>query len=187
VDYGDKCRRETCPEAKAFSALRPPERRFWQGLAQGMDSFTYSSRRENPLFHLLGWGPSVLGLIASARVEKSPSRDTFLQDYPFFSTSLSPKACAYLLKGVLDPDRPEVLADPLFRAGFERLHGDVCGSLATEAPGEAGETPVHRLGLDPDFANFLRLSLGVRRMESEEALRLKERVDGAIDAFRRGV
>jgi hypothetical protein len=187
VDYGDKCRRETCPEAKAFSALRPPERHFWLGLAEGMDGFAYSSRRENPLFHLLGWGPWVLGLIASGRAERTPGRETFLQEYPFFATPLSPKACAYLLKGVLNRARLEVLEDPLFRIGFERLHGDVCGALASEAPGEAGETPVHLLGLDPDFARFLRLSLGVKRMGLQDALRLKERVDTLLDTFRKRV
>lgn len=185
VDYGDKCRRETCPEAKAFSALGPEERRFWLGLAAGMDSFTYSSPGENPLFHLLGWGPSVLGFIASGRAGRPSRRETFFQEYPFFATSLSPKACAYLLQGVLDRARPRVLGDPLFRAGFERLHEDVCGSLALEAPGEAAETPVHLLGLDPDFANFLRLSLGVKRMGLQEALRLKAGIDGILDTFRK--
>lgn len=187
VDYGNKCSRETCPEARVFSCLQPEERRFWQCLSEGMDAFSYSSRKDNPLFHLLGWGPSVLGLIASTRGKRPPKWESFLQDYPFFATPLPPKACAYLLNGLLDRDRLQVLEDPLFRADFERLHGQISKSLAVEAMGEAGDPPVHLLGLDPDFADFLRLSLGIKKILPHEALRLKGRVDGILDMFRRRV
>jgi hypothetical protein len=187
VDYGDKCSRETCPEAKVFSSLRPEERRFWLCLTQGLDGFSYSSRKDNPLFHLLGWGPSVLGLIASVRAERPPRRESFFQDYPFFATPLPPKACAYLLRRLLDRERLRVLEDPQFRTEFERLHEEISGSPAVEARGEPGDPPVQRLGMDPDFAGFVRLSLGVKKMSPREALRLKGWVDRALDRFRRSI
>lgn len=187
VDYGDKCSRETCPEAKVFSRLKPEGRRFWLCLAEGQDAFSYSSRKENPLFHLLGWGPAVLGLIASVRTGRPPGRESFLRDYPFFTTPLAPKACAYLLKGLLDRDRLQVLENPQFRTDFEGFHRQVSESLAVEAGGEAADPPVHRQGLDPDFVQFLRLSLGMKRLSHHNALRLKERVDEALDDFRRSM
>ncbi|MEW6669388.1 MAG: hypothetical protein AB1512_29605 [Thermodesulfobacteriota bacterium] len=185
VDYGDKCSRETCPEAKAFSCLNPEERRFWLGLTQGLDGFSYSSRKDNPLFHLLGWGSYVLGLIASLRAERPPRRESFFQDYPFFATPLPPKACTYLLRSLLDRDRLRLLEDPLFRIEFERLHEKISGVQAVEVRCHAGDPPVHLLGLDPDFAAFVRLALGVRRMPLQGVLRLKDRVDAVLDDFRR--
>jgi hypothetical protein len=187
VDYGDKCSRETCPEAKAFSCLGPWERRFWLALAEGLDCFSYSSRRENPLFHLLGWGSSLLGLIASERCGRPPRRESFFRDYPFFATPLSPKSCAYLLKGLLDRTRLRALESPRFRADFERLHRQICESLGHQTMGEPGDPPVHRQGLDPDFAKFLSLSLGVKRTPPHEAIRLKARVDEALERFRRNM
>ncbi|MBN2124953.1 MAG: hypothetical protein JW821_11710 [Deltaproteobacteria bacterium] len=187
VDYGGKCRRETCPEAKVFSLLQPEQRRFWLGLTKGLDAFSYSSTSENFLFRLLGWGSSVLGLIASVKAERPPRRESFFQDYPFFSTPLEPKACAYLLKGLLDRDRVRALEDPCFRTDFERLHRQISESPAAKAGGETGDPPVHLQGLDPEFAKFLSLSLGVKRASPQDALRLKERVDEALEEFQRSM
>jgi len=48
INYGDKCRRELCPEAGVFSELSAETQRFWLGLADDLESFSYSSRRMNP-------------------------------------------------------------------------------------------------------------------------------------------
>ena len=80
-----------------------------------------------------------------------------------------------------------MLEDPLFRAEFEHLHEEISGSPAVRARGEEGNPPVHLLGLDPDFAGFVRLSLGVKKMPLDEALRLKGRVDRMLDTFRRSI
>ena len=66
VDYGNKCRREACQEAKIFSRMHGAERDFWLPLADGLDSFAYSSREKNPLFRILGWGGDILGIVAKA-------------------------------------------------------------------------------------------------------------------------
>ena len=80
-----------------------------------------------------------------------------------------------------------MLEDPLFRAEFEHLHEEISGSPAVRARGEEGNPPVHLLGLDPDFAGFVRLSLGVKKMLHRDALRLKGKVDSALDRFRRSM
>jgi hypothetical protein len=41
----------------------------------------------------------------------------------------------------------------------------------------------HLAGLDPYFLDFLRLSVGITRIHEEDALRLKEIADQAIDRF----
>lgn len=53
VDYGEKCKRESCIEYDLFSILSEKEKLFYIRMTDRMDFFTYSSRRLNPLFHLL--------------------------------------------------------------------------------------------------------------------------------------
>ena len=42
----------------------------------------------------------------------------------------------------------------------------------------------HRLPIDPDFLNLLRLSARIPRITLEGAIGLKEMVDGELDQFR---
>jgi hypothetical protein len=65
VDFAEKCRRETCEEAKVFARLSCPTRSALLGLAKGMDSFTYSSRKANPIFGILMWGAPLLEAVAN--------------------------------------------------------------------------------------------------------------------------
>ncbi len=60
VDYGRKCERESCVPARIFSQLSEQGQRFWLPLVNGLNSFYFSSRRANPLFHLLEWGIKLL-------------------------------------------------------------------------------------------------------------------------------
>jgi len=57
--YGEKCRREWCLEGRAFALIPPEDRDRLAALCQGMDSFRFSSRKQNPLMRLLGFGPEV--------------------------------------------------------------------------------------------------------------------------------
>jgi hypothetical protein len=181
VGYEDKCSRETCPEAKTFLLLSPEERLFWLGLARGLDSFSYSSRGENPLFTLLGWGPFIFSLIASEEEGANLERVSFFEEYPFFKTDLLPKSNAYLLRRVVGHDRLRLLRNPLFRIEFERFSKGIAerfGSSAQEG------TVSHRLDLEEDFRDFLRLHLHRAKIHPMEAGNLKSAVDGEIDDFR---
>jgi hypothetical protein len=82
--YGEKCRRETCPEEKVFSLLDEEEQKFWLRLAEGLDSFSYSSRKSNPLFNMLGWGSDLLRIIARKENGKRYTKETFFKSYRFF-------------------------------------------------------------------------------------------------------
>jgi len=70
VDFGDKCARESCVEARIFAHLAPAAKVFWLRLSEGLDSFSYSSRTVNPLFHILVWGDSLLNLVPMAENQR---------------------------------------------------------------------------------------------------------------------
>jgi hypothetical protein len=57
--YGEKCRREWCLQARAFAFIPPEDQARLAALCRGMDSFSFSSRKQNPLLRLLDFGPEV--------------------------------------------------------------------------------------------------------------------------------
>lgn len=183
VDYGDKCRRETCPEAKLFSQLETGEQKFWLRLAEDLDSFSYSSRTLNPLFRLIEWGIPLLRLMAAVHKEDTFTCDSFFIHFPFFETTLRPRANAYLLNGLIHPENVFLLKGRPFREAFEGLSARVFSLLKKEIIQPTNGTPVHLLDLDKSFSDLLRLFLGPIRMEKQEALRLKGIVDRQVRAL----
>ncbi|MBW2128772.1 MAG: hypothetical protein JRH13_05355 [Deltaproteobacteria bacterium] len=183
VDYGEKCRRETCPEAKTFSLLDEREKSFWMNLADDLDSFSFSSRKRNPLFTLLGWGPRLLQWIAGKERGKHFTADLFFKTYPFFKTTLSPRANAYLLYRGMTPDTLHLLKEPGFRMEFEDFSGNVAAALAGGAPETPEGIPIFRLSMDEHFRDLLRLFLRRSRIPVEAALCLKADVDRMVQSF----
>jgi len=183
VDFDEKCRREICPEALTFSRLGNEKKTFWLGLTEHLDSFSYSSRAQNPLFRLMGWGPGVLGLIAETEVHRKMTRESFIRTYPFFATALLPKAHAYILNRLVNRDSLPLLRSPGFRDAFEDFSKHLCSDTAREAPPTCEGTPIFRLDLDHHFRDLLRLFLSRTRISIEVALRLKATVDDRIDTF----
>ena len=183
VDYGEKCRRETCPEAKVFLKLGINERTFWAQLAHGLDSFSYSSSRINPLFKLMGWGAEVLRLVALHEDGRTLIKESFFRTYPFFSTGLNPRANAYLLKELVRIENVELLKSESFCGHFETFSARLSSRLrhATRQVPNAPQT--HLLGLNPCFLDFLRLSVDLSRVSLEEALSLNEMVNKAVNEF----
>ena len=183
VDYGDKCRRETCPEALIFSGLGVQEKTFWLHLADGLDSFSYSSRKANPLFDLMGWGKHLLTLIPSVDGRRTFTRESFFATYPFLSTEVMPGANAYLINRLVGRENLHLLQTDLFREDFERFSAQIADRLNRVRPERSAGPYVHRLRVDPDFLNFLRLSARIPRISLERALGLKEMVDEELDKF----
>jgi hypothetical protein len=182
VDFGDKCRRETCPEAKVFDALTPDAKRTWICLADGLDAFTYSSRKHNPLFNMMGWGRKVLEWVA--RNGHCFSRDDFFEVYPFFRTTLNPCGHAYLLSRILlSTQGGGITSSEYFRDRFERFSGDLVRVLG-EIPAHRGQAAyTHRLPLDRSFLDFLRLSCGFKRVTLTAAVGMKAKVDRELEGF----
>lgn len=182
VDFGEKCRRETCPEAKVFDGLTPETKYFWLCLAGGLDAFTYSSRKHNPLFNLMGWGRGVLEWVAGKG--QCFQRDAFFQTYGFFQTTLNPWGHAYLLSQVLQAGQGSGLTpSETFRGRFEPFAGDLVRRLG-EIPGCSDPpTYTHLLPLDRAFLDFLRLSCGIKRVSLKGAVCIKTMADREIERF----
>jgi hypothetical protein len=182
VDFGDKCRRETCPEARIFDALTPDAKRFWLCLAKGLDAFTYSSRKHNPLFNLMGWGQEILERVA--RAGPCLSREDFFKRYPFFLTTLNPFGHAYFLSRILLTCKNGAFTpSEIFRGRFERFSGDLVRMLG-EIPAWSGQTVyTHLLPLDRAFLDFLRLICGIKRVSLSAAVCMKAMVDQKLEGF----
>jgi hypothetical protein len=181
IDYGNKCSRESCFPARMFERLPPEGQVFWLEPAKGLNAFLFSSRKGNPLFHLLPWGPEVLEELRARALQKGWTATEVLWRHPFLTApSYNPKAHRYLFRLVLDFDDGG-------KDGEER-HEERFGKLWRFARALAGEFPpesaspdapyTHLLPLDVGFTDFLRLAFGSRKMEPEKAAEIKSRLDG---------
>ena len=184
VDYGEKCRRESCPEAKTFAKLTPQVKAFWIHLADGFDSFSYSSRSTNILFRMMNWGEPLLHLIPATEGEGTFTGESFLKTYSFFTTSLPPRGHAYLLGRLIDEKKIHWLKSIAFKDAFERFSLDLLGNFSQCLPATPTSSLVHLLHLDRDFTDFVRLFLGITRIGNEEALDLKCRIDAEVEKTR---
>ncbi len=170
--YEVKCAREICPQAKTYAALDSPLQEAALNLAADGDSFVFSSLRANPLWSLLDWGQAVLSLSFPAWTAGRGELKTFLTSHP------SPKARAWLLRGLLT--RMEVVEIDLDR--FEAEAGRLCANLRPPASSPLTDRPfVHRLGLKPGLAEFLRSGLGLPRLSPTAARELEARIEAALD------
>ena len=180
--YGEKCRRENCPESRIFLALSLPARRFWLHLADDLDSFHYSSKRINPLFHLLGWGAGLLDAVAGEENGKSVSPDSLSKSYPVLQSDAEPRANAYLLTIIARENGIRSLKAISFASRFERFSGDLLHRLST-LPNETDVSFTHLLPFDPLFLDFLRLGAGIKKSSEERAAIIKDQVDTALSQF----
>ena len=187
VNYGEKCRRETCPQAKTFAALNKDLQVFWLQIAAGLDTFSYSSRIFNPLFNMLDWGDGLLSQIAVKERKKSFTWRSFRSSYPFFSTDLLPRGNAYLLNCATKNGNLRVLKNSRFKTALEIFSHSLSAHLNRLVPLKPEGPFVHLLDLDPCFLDFLRLSVHHRRITPEKALDLKEIVDTEIQKFLGGL
>jgi len=211
VDYGNKCSRESCPESKAFACLDQDSKRFWLALAEGLDSFSYSSRLENPLFFMLRWGPDLLQMIASVERHGRYGKDAFFEAYPFFQPCPSARAPVYLAKCLIKGENVHLLKNRAFSEKLERFSFRLCLELRRKLDAEPKEIVpppaasnglgknapvfpygdtlhhVHRLPLDRDFLDYLRLIAGIKRIDLEEALLLKRLADEELARFRKSL
>ena len=184
VDYGTKCEREVCPEAKVFLELGGKEREFWLQLAENLDSFSYSSRKTNPLFKALGWGAGLLKLVAGHEKGKAMTGEALYRSYPILFNQTVPRAHAYLLKRLVTEDNVRMLKTGSFGAGFEAFSARLTGQLKGVFPTTGNKAAyTHQLDFDKDFLDYLRLSVGLSRMNPEEAVRLKDFVDDNLREF----
>ena len=185
IDYGEKCKRESCIESKIFMTLSIKERKFWLHLADGFDSFSYSSATINPLFRIMGWGNCLLRLIAMNEDANSFSREYLSRKYVFFHTGLNPRANAYLINQILRKNNLHLLESESFLIKFEVFSQRISEQISKAACQTPDAPYTHFLDLDHLFLDFLRLSAGLTKIDKDEACRLKDIVDQGVLQFKK--
>lgn len=184
IDYGQKCQRESCNPARVFSTLPLEGRKFWLPLVIGFNSFYFSSRRANPLFHLVGWGVEVLENVRSEAVQNEWTVSELLGRHRFLSSPRwNPKAHRYLFRLLLGRKNFEDTSGDQIEKCCERiLQKTLVSSVASKNNLSTSEAIyTHRLPMDADFLDFLRLSLSWVKTTPEEAQKTRLRIDGLVE------
>ncbi|MBF0477480.1 MAG: hypothetical protein HQK59_16990 [Deltaproteobacteria bacterium] len=148
IDYGHKCAREFCLEANIFDQLTAEHRRFWLGLAEGLDSFQYSSNLMNPLFRVLNFGPGVLSAMAAHSGPESMADRELISAYPFLSMPARPRSHAFLVEQIIAGYGVPSLAGPAGLALINELMNHIKTSLSVFL------TPKRSSGHPPSFRGF---------------------------------
>jgi hypothetical protein len=170
VDYGGKCRRESCGAARVFDRLPVEGQAFWLPLVRGLNPFYFSSRRANPLFHILPWGACLLERLRHDAVGRGWSVTELLYWRPFLvHPDWWPKAHRYLFHLALEQpgafggtsEAVEGLAREILE-GIGRL--EAIQDLGSPAP--SGKLIwTHQASEPPAFLDFLRLALEIERVD----------------------
>ncbi len=177
--YREKCARESCLQAKHFERLSPHAQSFWLGITEGLGSFYYSSRRANPLFHLLLWGPAVLEKLAARGRTQSLHVTELVHHYPFLvHERWNPRGHRFLMETIFDECRKALGWDSQrIEEAAQRLHEAVCREIARVGEGlfRPPLVYVHRMGLSAAFADYLRGIHGIFKANSRGLFHIKDR------------
>ena len=167
--YGEKCRRETCPEAEVFAGRGPAVRKALLDLAATGDSFAFSSPAANPLWRLLSWGEA-LDPLGRALADSA---------HPWTRHLAAARAGwrAHLLARLSPPDGPDF--DPVaFEAEAEDLRRSL---LPRQSRPLADGLPLPALGLGRGLAAFLGRGLGIGRLAPDELPELLARLEAGLE------
>jgi hypothetical protein len=187
IDYGTKCIRETCHEAKVFELLNKDQKNFWLRLADGMDSFEYSSRKINILFGVIGWGNKILATIADKESDKTLDKSHFLETFPFFNSNISPKGNAYLLTYLVNERGTEVLRKRSFGKSFKLFSRNLAAGIKERFDMGTGPVHVHKMDMPPLFTDFLRISLKIKKSEFTAVKKIMTYTDDQLKLFCRSI
>ena len=143
------------------------------------DSFGFSSPRHNPLWTLLQWGGRILD-------ELQPFLRPGEPIYSYLAGHPRPGSRACLLAGLLERLEGETARRPLLAEGFglllEREAAGIRDRLRPVIlPPLAGQPFVHRLGLDPLLADYIRLGLGISKLNREGVARIRDGLETDLD------
>ncbi len=186
VDYGHKCAREQCLEAQAFEQLSEKAKEFWLALTRGLDSFQYSSRRHNPLFRLLGWARPLLESIWARERGRTPKLAELQSRYPFLSVRLAPRACSYLVLLAVEMRGGGTISKKGLVELIYKVAEELRQNFSPLANAIARNSPyTHQLGLDQYLLDFLRLGLGLKKVELGVAREIENRARELVDIFGR--
>jgi len=190
VGYEGKCAREVCLEAQTFNALSEEAKRFYLAMTIGMDSFAYSSRKENPIFPILLWGRVISDKIAEAEGFRTIHRDEFKARYSAFFTYLDYRIDSYFVEKFVAMRNLACLRESGF---FERYKGwqeDLLQryrSSNTPSQVTPSGTPsdrfVHLHDIPLSFSRLLKFALNIWKAPEERITSLRKQIDGEIERF----
>jgi len=168
VDYGSKCRRESCRAAQVFEELPPEGQGFWLELVRGLNPFYYSSHRANPLFHIMLWGAELLERLREHAAHLDWAVTELAYGCPFLMRhTWKPQAHRLLFHLLLDEMETRGAWTHLIEALAERLLRGARSLRAIQDLKHSTEEDevlwTHQAPERPEFLDFLRLELGVRR------------------------
>lgn len=187
IDYGTKCMRELCQEARIFERLNNAQKSFWLKLTDDMDSFEYSSRKKNILFKIINWGDKVLALIVDKESGRNLNRSQFLKTYPFFDNNISPKGNAYLLTFIVNEIGLEVLKKTDFEKFFRLFSKHLIKGIEQRFDLSGGPEYVHKMGMDHLFKDFVRISLQIKKSECSTLEKIMQYSDEQLMQFCRSI
>ncbi len=176
--YGEKCKREFCLEARIFANLEYETRLFWLQFAEGLDSFSYSSRLFNPIFRLLRWGKEVLEYIGKKEDYAKINLSLLEERYPFLKSRTDPRGIAYPVKLALKMGKAmlkEEIADLTNR--MKRLYDF---RIIEQQEG----IYVHTLHMDRDLLDFIRLTLSIKKIDPDIVLIIKDNIDHMVSEIK---
>lgn len=181
--YGEKCRRELCPEASLFSALPPGQAVFVLTLTRGLDSFEYSSPIKNRAFCLLRWGPLVIERLAALE-PGGLARAEFRSRWAVLDRELTPERDGFAVEVLLRRLSLMDLNRPPFLARYKKaLSMFIAARRAMAKPPLDNRPFVHQLDLPPSLARFLRSQLGLPRATASQARELKRAAETMLDGL----
>lgn len=170
--YQEKCRRESCAQARAFAQLEDQQAAALLALAQGLDAFAFSSRR-NPLMRLLDFGPEVAGAVAGLGLASLDQ----LGAWPWLN--LAPAAQGWLLGRLIELQGAQILAQPQVHLRLAELAGELSRRLAPPPAREQGQ-PLAELCPDQWQARFWAQTLGRRRARPSELERWRQALEDLL-------
>lgn len=183
VNYGKKCSRESCQESQLFDILEESARRHFLALTRGLDSFSYSSRDQNPLFNLVWWGDELLAHLARNGDGRAPDRETFFSKFPLLASDLDPHAYGYLISFLVARHGDAILKRTDAAGLCGTFWEDVRKDFAVSSLNQASRPYAYTLRLDPLFVRCLRYGLGIMRITKTEADTLRMQIDARINVF----
>mgnify|MGYP005846737989 CR=1 FL=1 len=185
VDYGDKCRRESCVAAREFDLLPARGREFWLPLVRGLNPFYYSSPRANPLFHIMPWGAGLLERLRDFAALRGWSCTEIIHSFPFLvRREWKPRAHRYVFGLLVELLEARDDVGEVVEATARRALAQIPGLEAVREL-EASEPDVESIwthqGHEPmDFQDFVRLELGMRKTDTERLQRARRAVESLI-------
>jgi hypothetical protein len=167
--YQEKCAREWCIEARAWAELSPNDQDALIALCQGMDSFTFSSRRLNPVMRLLGFGPQVAAMAAARGSDWLAGLDSLIwldRAQPWQGWLLA-RLVEQGRTGLDQAEAAEILTSTA---------QDLARGLEPQPPLESG-LPLSQVFDDPWEARFWRMLLKRHKARPAEAARWRRSLE----------